>query len=72
LGEIKDRVKELDKAFETLTVIANNHYRGAELANALELKCLLTGQKQPVPEGLLKAYPKLGNIALRQPDDRLF
>lgn len=66
LTQIKQRVDELAKAFETLTVIANNHYRGAELANALELKALLTGLKQAVPEGLLRAYPKLSQIALEQ------
>ena len=64
LNQIKQRVDELARAFQTLTVISNNHYRGAELANCLELKCLLTGQKQPVPEGLLKAYPQLAKIAL--------
>ncbi|MBN1807136.1 MAG: DUF72 domain-containing protein [Sedimentisphaerales bacterium] len=64
LTQIKDRVNELAGAFRTLTVITNNHYRGAELANALELKCLLTGQKQYVPEGLLKAYPSLAKIAV--------
>jgi len=63
LTQIKQRVDELAKAFKTLTVIANNHYRGAELANALELKALITGQKQPVPEGLLRAYPNLTRIA---------
>ncbi len=63
LTQIKQRVDELAKAFETLTVIANNHYRGAELANALELKALITGQKQPVPEGLLRTYPNLASIA---------
>jgi uncharacterized protein YecE (DUF72 family) len=66
LAQIKQRIDDLARAFETLTVIANNHYRGAELANALELKCLLTGQKQYVPEGLLKTYPKLSQIALEQ------
>ena len=66
LGQIKQRIDELAKAFQTLTVIANNHYRGAELANSLELKCLLTGRKQPVPEGLLRAYPQLEKIALSQ------
>ena len=66
LAQIKQRVDGLAKAFETLTVIANNHYRGAELANALELKALISGQKQPVPEGLLKAYPNLARIALNQ------
>ena len=66
LAQIKQRVSELSKAFETLTVIANNHYRGAELANALELKALISGQKQYVPEGLLKTYPNLARIALNQ------
>ncbi len=66
LTQIKQRVGELSKAFETLTVIANNHYRGAELANALELKALITGQKQPVPEGLLRTYPNLASIALNK------
>jgi len=64
LGEIKKRLDKLAGAFETLTVIANNHYRGAELANALELKALVTGQKQLVPEGLLRSYPDLARIAL--------
>jgi uncharacterized protein YecE (DUF72 family) len=64
LDQIKQRVDKLANAYETLTIIANNHYRGAELANALELKALLTDQKQPVPEGLLKAYPNLAGIAL--------
>jgi uncharacterized protein YecE (DUF72 family) len=64
LAGIKQRLDELGKAFESLTVIANNHYRGAELANALELKALVTGKKQPIPEGLLKTYPNLARIAI--------
>jgi uncharacterized protein YecE (DUF72 family) len=66
LTQIKQRIDKLARAFETLTVIANNHFRGAELANALELRCLLTGQKQPVPEGLLRTYPQLAKITLNQ------
>jgi uncharacterized protein YecE (DUF72 family) len=66
LSQIRLRVSELARAMQTLTVITNNHYRGAELANALELRCLLTGRKQPVPEGLLQAYPQLEKIALKQ------
>lgn len=64
LAGIKDRLDELGKAFESLTVIANNHYRGAELANAIELKALISGQRQPVPEGLLRTYPNLATIAI--------
>jgi len=63
LGEIKNRIARLRRAFESLTVIANNHYRGAELANALELKAMITGRKVAVPEGLLKTYPDLARIA---------
>jgi len=65
LAGIKRRIDRLAEAFEFLTVIANNHYRGAELANALELKALLTGQKQPVPDGLLRTYPNLESIAAK-------
>ena len=66
LNQIKQRITALAEALESLTVVANNHYRGAELANAIELKAALTGQKQPVPEGLLKAYPQLSKIAIEQ------
>lgn len=66
LAAIKERLDRLGKAFESLTVIANNHYRGAELANAIELKALVSGQKQPVPEGLLKTYPNLARVAISE------
>jgi uncharacterized protein YecE (DUF72 family) len=64
LAGIKERIEKLADAFETLTVIANNHFRGAELANAIELRALLSGQKQFVPEGLLRAYPNLDSVAI--------
>ncbi len=64
LAEIKKRIERLTGAFESVTVIANNHYRGAELANAIELKALLSGEEQIIPEGLLRAYPNLTRIAL--------
>jgi uncharacterized protein YecE (DUF72 family) len=63
LSQIEERIEELAKACECLTVIANNHYRGAELANAIELKALISGHKQEVPEGLLRTYPNLARIA---------
>jgi len=63
LAGIKIRVDLLSEVYEELTVIANNHYRGAELANALELKYLLTGKNQEVPEKLLQRYPQLSRVA---------
>jgi uncharacterized protein YecE (DUF72 family) len=71
LDQIKQRIDKLANAFETLTIIANNHYRGAELANALELKALLSGQKQLVPEGLLKAYPNLAKIVMETDNSQM-
>ncbi len=71
LDQIKQRIDKLAKTFETLTIIANTHYRGAELANALELKALLSGQKQLVPEGLLKAYPNLAKIVMETDNSQM-
>ncbi|MBN1795327.1 MAG: DUF72 domain-containing protein [Sedimentisphaerales bacterium] len=63
LSDIQSRINALAKACQTLTVIMNNHYRGAELANALELKCLISGDNVNLPTGLLKTYPCLKGIA---------
>ena len=63
LEGIKKRVEAVAATSRSMTVIANNHYRGAEVANALELKAMMTGEKVAVPEGLLKAYPRLAAIA---------
>ncbi len=70
LGQIRERLGKLADSFWHIVVINNNHYQGAELANAIELKHLLTGAKQPVPEGLIKAYPHLETIAA--PGEGLF
>lgn len=64
LKQIKHRVKQILEAFESLTVIANNHYKGSAVANAIELKAMLTNKSQPVPEPLAKAYPDLAEFAL--------
>ena len=64
--ELQQIVKRSDSLAEesvSLTVIANNHYRGAELANALEIKAIITGKKVDVPERLLETYPRLAKIA---------
>jgi uncharacterized protein YecE (DUF72 family) len=63
LHQIKQRIDKLSESLKTLTVIGNNHYRGAELANALELKAMVTNRKVDVPAGLVKTYPDLERIA---------
>jgi uncharacterized protein YecE (DUF72 family) len=67
LAGIRVRIEDLARALGVLTVITNNHYRGAELANALELKALITGRLLEVPEGLLRTYPDLERIAANKP-----
>jgi uncharacterized protein YecE (DUF72 family) len=63
LAQIGQRIDKLSESLRSLTVIGNNHYRGAELANVLELKALMTGNKVDIPAALLKTYPDLGKIA---------
>lgn len=59
LEEILRKVERLAQHCESCVVIANNHYKGAELANAIQLRAMLTGHKQRFPEGLLVQYPDL-------------
>ena len=63
IERIKERAASLALSYETLTIVANNHYRGKEVANALELKHLFTGKKVDVPPALLEEYPRLREIA---------
>ena len=63
LEEIRTRAVSLAKTFRSLTIVANNHYQGKELANALQLKAMLSGRKVRVPPDLLREYPELADIA---------
>jgi len=44
-------------------IITNNHYRGQALANALQIKNMLTGEKLQIPATMLEKYPVLKEIA---------
>ena len=48
---------------ETTFVIANNHFEGKAVVNALQLIHMLTGNKVKVPETLRHRYPQLEPIA---------
>ena len=56
-------IREFRRRGGTLYVIFNNHYRAAEVKNALEFLHQLTGEKVSVMPQLLKAYPQLEAIA---------
>jgi uncharacterized protein YecE (DUF72 family) len=60
---IKDRALSLVKTYRSLTIVANNHYEGKEVANALLMKASISGKKVPVPPALVNRYPELKAIA---------
>jgi uncharacterized protein YecE (DUF72 family) len=63
LEEWIERIKQLGQATDKVFVITNNHYRGQALANALQIKNAVTGEKLEIPSLLLKKYPILTEIA---------
>ena len=62
-----DRITHLSAGAQDVFVIANNHYRGQGIANALELKSILEGAKVPAPPEILDAYPRLAERAVPAP-----
>jgi len=65
LGEWVDRIKQLSAGADRIYVVTNNHYRGQALANALQIKNMITGEKLDIPPDLMKQYPVLGDIVAR-------
>ena len=64
-GELEEwgkRIKDLAGSSDRVYVITNNHYRGQALANALQIKNMVSGEKLEVPAGLLKQYPLLEEL----------
>jgi uncharacterized protein YecE (DUF72 family) len=72
LHAIAGRIRALSASGRRTFVVTNNHPRGQAMANALELKALLTGGAVPVPETLLEAHPRLARIARPTGQQRLF
>ena len=64
-------LKIAQKAIDTY-VITNNHYRGQAVCNALQLKSLLSSSRVRIPSGMLSNFPQLKDIALDEPQQRLF
>jgi len=67
LAEWSGRILELGKNSEAVYVIANNHFRGQAVANALELKHLCTGEPVEAPPAMFDAFPRLSRIAKNPP-----
>ena len=62
LQEWIDRIRQLGRNSEKVFIITNNHYRGQAMANALQIKNMITEEKLDIPLTLLKTYPVLEDI----------
>ncbi|HTU34721.1 MAG TPA: DUF72 domain-containing protein [Candidatus Acidoferrum sp.] len=58
-----DRVRNAGEHAKTTFVVANNHFQGKAVVNALQFIHLLTGAKVDVPDTLRSHYPQLDAIA---------
>ena len=59
LDDIVDRAVEIARMSRTLTLVANNHFQGKEVMNALQIKSMISGDKVSAPSTLVAAYPEL-------------
>ncbi len=62
LQEWVERIRQLGRNSERVYIITNNHYRGQAMANALQIKNMITEEKLEIPLTLLKTYPVLEEI----------
>lgn len=63
LQEWIERIRQLGRSSEKVFIITNNHYRGQAMANALQIKNMITEEKLDIPLTILKTYPVLEEIA---------
>jgi uncharacterized protein YecE (DUF72 family) len=71
LQEWIKRIKDLGNQSSKVYVITNNHYRGQALANALQIKNLITGEKLDIPPLLVEQYPVLKELAKKIKEGQL-
>jgi uncharacterized protein YecE (DUF72 family) len=57
-----ERIRQLGTSTGKVFIITNNHYRGQAMANALQIKNMITEEKLDIPLTLLKTYPVLEEI----------
>jgi uncharacterized protein YecE (DUF72 family) len=59
-----ERAQRVAGRAESTFVITNNHFEAKGVANALEVKALISGKPVAVPETMMARYPELESIAL--------
>jgi uncharacterized protein YecE (DUF72 family) len=68
LAPWKERIQRVAERARNTFVIANNHYLGKAVVNALQLLSMLKGVKVKVPDSLRQHYPELEQIAENPPE----
>ncbi|UCH83443.1 MAG: DUF72 domain-containing protein [Candidatus Latescibacterota bacterium] len=73
LSSWRERIESVPTGVERLFVVLNNHFRGQAVANALQLRAMLSGVKSDAPPELLDAYPQIeGSLRpVRSPRTRI-
>jgi len=59
----KSKVENISRQSQVTYVVANNHFQGKAVVNAIQMKHLISGRPVKVPELLLKRYPELEKVA---------
>lgn len=59
VDEIYRRAVDIARMSKSLTLVANNHYQGKEMVNAIQLRARALGHKVEAPPGLVAHYPEL-------------
>jgi uncharacterized protein YecE (DUF72 family) len=70
LEKWKKRVGQVADQTKATYVVANNHFQGKAVVNALQILSMLTEEKVEVPEDLMPFYPELLAIAQNTPAQR--
>jgi uncharacterized protein YecE (DUF72 family) len=61
-------IEEISSLARETYAVANNHFRGQAIVNALEIKSRILGKKVAGPPQLLLEYPRLKEVADPKPD----
>lgn len=59
ISQIVSRARRIRAASSSLTLIANNHYQGKEMVNAIQIMAAWEGQRRRIPPLLANHYPQL-------------
>jgi len=64
------RIERMAQSSRKLYVVANNHFGGQSVANALQIESMIARERVAVPPAVLDRFPELQRIALNQPEHR--